>query len=134
MRAFSLGLVVGSEEEFLEDLTDKILLLNNSVTCCCVSLGNDLSCECDQTTEELLLLFSNLECLKLVFIITSVISSSFLLEPLLYLNLVNDLVKKFFRVIDRAGIISSIAKLFIPLCLQVNKLVEKLEELTAGAI
>ena len=78
-----MGLVVGSEEEFLEDLTDKILLLDNSVTCCCVSLGNDLSCECDQTTEELLLLFSNLERLKLVFIITSVISSSFLLEPLL---------------------------------------------------
>ena len=129
-----MGLVVGGEEEFLEDLTDKILLLDNSVTCCCVSLGNDLSCECDQTTEELLLLFSNFERLKLVFIITSVISSSFLLEPLLYLNLVNDLVKKFFRVIDRAGIISSIAKLFIPLCLQVNKLVEKLEELTAGAI
>ena len=61
VRAFSLGLIVGSEEEFLEDLTDKVLLLDNSVTHCSVSLGNDLACQCDQSTQELLLLFGDLE-------------------------------------------------------------------------
>ena len=70
------------------------------------------------------MLFSDLECLELVIIITRVISSLFLLESLLSLDFVNDLVKELLRVVDCAGIVSSIAKLFVPLGLQVNKLVE----------
>ena len=110
VRALSLGLIVGSEEEFFEDLTDKVFLLDNSVTHCCVSLGNDLACESDQTTQELFLLFGELECLKFITIITSVISGSLLFEPLLGLDLVNDLVKEFFRVVDRTGIVRSVAQ------------------------
>lgn len=57
-----------------------------------------------------------------------------MLESLLSLDLVNDLVKELLRVVNCAGIVSSIAKLVIPLGLQVNKLVEKLKELSAGTI
>ena len=115
MRAFRLGLIVRGEEEFFEYLTDKVFFLDNSVTSCCVSLGNDFACWRDKTTQELFLLFRYFERLKLVFIIACVISGRFLLKPLLCLNLVNYLVEQFFRVVNCAGIVSCIAKLVIPL-------------------
>ena len=42
-----LGLVVGGEEEFLEDLPDQVLLLDDSIADGLVRLGNDFASQGD---------------------------------------------------------------------------------------
>ena len=126
----SLCLVVGSEEELLENLSDEVLLLNDPITDKLVSFVNDLSSQSDQACDETLLLSSQL--LRFDFVLVGV-GGLLHLHLLLGLDLVDDLIEQVFGVIDATRVFCS-SHQFVSVGLHVDQACEQVEELSARLV
>lgn len=127
-----LRLVVRNKEEFTEDLTDQVFLLDDAITDSLVGLGNDLASQSDQTDKKALLLSSVLKGFHLVDVLAR---GCLILNMLLLLDLVNDLIEEVIGVVDGCGgLISCVAIKGILAGLSVDQEVEKFEELHAWLV
>ena len=131
IRVFLSCLKVRGEKELLENLSNEVLLSNDSVTDSLVSLGDDLASEGDESHEHALLLSGKFHG-SCIILGLSTLSRS--LHGLLLLDLVDSLVEELLRVVNWVRSVCTNALQSILLRLHVNELVKELKELAARLV